>query len=193
MNSIKIDSQRIEREILLRVVDSLWRDHIDFMEILRGEIGLRAYGNHDPLVAYKEESSKAYETMIDRVREETAMFLLNFKVQIERQVPVSITRKKLTEEDMAKIRKIAEENMKKQKAGENKTQGPEKQEEVATPANAETQAQLDKLMKSPTSIDMVTNMTENTQAKTKGKVVGRNDLCPCGSGKKYKNCCGRDK
>ena len=193
LNSIKIDSQRIEREILLRVVDSLWRDHIDFMEILRGEIGLRAYGNHDPLVAYKEESSKAYETMIDRVREETAMFLINFKVQIERQVPVSITRKKLTEEDMAKIRKIAEENMKKQKAGEKKTQGPEKQEEVATPANAETQAQLDKLMKSPTSIDMVTNMTENTQAKTKGKVVGRNDLCPCGSGKKYKNCCGRDK
>ena len=83
--------------------------------------------------------------------------------------------------------------MKKQEAGENKTQEPEKKEEVATPANAETQAQLDKLMKSPTSIDMVTNMTENTQAKTKGKVVGRNDLCPCGSGKKYKNCCGRDK
>ena len=191
LNSIKIDSQRIEREILLRVVDSLWRDHIDFMEILRGEIGLRAYGNHDPLVAYKEESSKAYETMINRVREETAMFLLNFKVQIERQVPVTITRKKLTEEDMAKIRKIAEENMKKKNAGE-KPQEPEKQE-VATPANAETQAQLDKLMKSPTSIDMVTNMTENTQAKTKGKVVGRNDLCPCGSGKKYKNCCGRDK
>lgn len=193
LNSIKIDSQRIEREILLRVVDSLWRDHIDFMEVLRGEIGLRAYGNHDPLVAYKEESSKAYETMIDRVREETAMFLLNFKVQIERQVPVTITRKKLTEEDMAKIRKIAEENMKKQKSGENKTQEPDKKEEIATPANAETQAELDKLMESPTSIDMVTNMTENTQAKTKGKFVGRNDLCPCGSGKKYKQCCGRDK
>ena len=47
-------------------------------------------------------------------------------------------------------------------------------------------------MKAPTSIDMVTNMTENTQAKTKGKAVGRNDLCPCGSGLKYKNCCGKN-
>ena len=47
-------------------------------------------------------------------------------------------------------------------------------------------------MKAPTSIDMVTNATtEKTQAKTKGKVVGRNDLCPCGSGKKYKACCGK--
>ena len=183
LSQVKIDAYRIEREILLRVVDSLWRDHIDFMEVLRGEIGLRAYGNHDPLIAYKEESSKAYETMIARVREETAMFLLNFKVQIERQVPVSITRKKLTPEDMDKIRKIAEENIKKQKEAKN-TNG--------APQNAEAVDKLDKLMKAPTSIDMVTNHNENTQAKTKGKIVGRNDLCPCGSGKKYKNCCGKD-
>ena len=183
LSQVKIDAYRIEREILLRVVDSLWRDHIDFMEVLRGEIGLRAYGNHDPLIAYKEESSKAYETMIARVREETAMFLLNFKVQIERQVPVSITRKKLTPEDMDKIRKIAEENIKKQKEAKNTNEAPQ---------NAEAVDKLDKLMKAPTSIDMVTNHNENTQAKTKGKIVGRNDLCPCGGGKKYKNCCGKD-
>ena len=183
LSQVKIDAYRIEREILLRVVDSLWRDHIDFMEVLRGEIGLRAYGNHDPLIAYKEESSKAYETMIARVREETAMFLLNFKVQIERQVPVSITRKKLTPEDMDKIRKIAEENIKKQKEAKNTNEAPQ---------NAEAVDKLDKLMKAPTSIDMVTNHNENTQAKTKDKIVGRNDLCPCGSGKKYKNCCGKD-
>lgn len=179
---IKIDCKRIEREILLRVVDSLWRDHIDFMEILRGEIGLRAYGNHDPLIAYKEESSRAYEEMVGKVREETAMFLINFKVQIERTVPVTFTKKKLTEEDMAKIRKIAEENIKKQNEAKAKETAPEK----------DSNKKLDELMKAPTSIDMVTNHTENTQAKTKGKLVGRNDLCPCGSGKKYKNCCGRD-
>lgn len=179
LNAIKIDSQRIEREILLRVVDSLWRDHIDFMEILRGEIGLRAYGNHDPLIAYKEESSRAYEEMIGRVREETAMFLLNFKVQIERTVPVQVTKKELTPEDIAKIRKIAEEKIKEQNGNK-------------SPNNPKAQNDLNNLMKAPTSIDMVTNMTENSQAKTKGKVVGRNELCPCGSGKKYKNCCGRN-
>lgn len=179
LNAIKIDSQRIEREILLRVVDSLWRDHIDFMEILRGEIGLRAYGNHDPLIAYKEESSRAYEEMIGRVREETAMFLLNFKVQIERTVPVQVTKKELTPEDIAKIRKIAEEKIKEQNGNK-------------SPNNPKAQNDLNNLMKAPTSIDMVTNMTENSQAKTKGKVVGRNEPCPCGSGKKYKNCCGRN-
>ncbi len=184
LNAVKIDSSRIEREILLRVVDSLWRDHIDFMEILRGEIGLRAYGNHDPLIAYKEESSRAYEEMVSKVREETAMFLLNFKVQIERTVPIHVTKKDLTPEDIAKIRKIAEDKIKEQKAGGvNPT---------TTPNNSKAQDDLDKLMKAPTSIDMVTNMTENTQAKTKGKVVGRNDLCPCGSGLKYKNCCGKN-
>jgi len=48
-------------------------------------------------------------------------------------------------------------------------------------------------MKKPTSIDMITNSnTEKTQAKAQGKLVGRNDSCPCGSGKKYKNCCGKD-
>ncbi len=184
LNAVKIDSNRIEREILLRVVDSLWRDHIDFMEILRGEIGLRAYGNHDPLIAYKEESSRAYEEMVSKVREETAMFLLNFKVQIERTVPIHVTKKDLTPEDIAKIRKIAEDKIREQKAGEvNPT---------TAPNNSKAQEDLDKLMKAPTSIDMVTNMTENTQAKTKGKVVGRNDLCPCGSGLKYKNCCGKN-
>ena len=184
LNAVKIDSNRIEREILLRVVDSLWRDHIDFMEILRGEIGLRAYGNHDPLIAYKEESSRAYEEMVSKVREETAMFLLNFKVQIERTVPIHVTKKDLTPEDIAKIRKIAEDKIREQKAGGvNPT---------TAPNNSKAQDDLDKLMKAPTSIDMVTNMTENTQAKTKGKAVGRNDLCPCGSGLKYKNCCGKN-
>ena len=184
LNAVKIDSSRIEREILLRVVDSLWRDHIDFMEILRGEIGLRAYGNHDPLIAYKEESSRAYEEMVSKVREETAMFLLNFKVQIERTVPIHVTKKDLTPEDIAKIRKIAEDKIREQKAGGvNPT---------TAPNNSKAQDDLDKLMKTPTSIDMVTNMTENTQAKTKGKAVGRNDLCPCGSGLKYKNCCGKN-
>ena len=184
---LNINHQRIEREILLRVVDSLWRDHIDYMEILRGEIGLRAYGNHDPIVAFKEEASNAYEKMIDRMREETAMFLLNFKVQIERKVPVNVTQKKLTQEDMEKIRKIAEAKMKEQKE-----KGNEKsvQEDLKN-KNIKTDENLDKLMKAKTSIDMVTNKTEKTQAKTQGKLVGRNDPCPCSNKKKYKQCCGK--
>ena len=195
LEKIKIEPQRIEREILLRVVDSLWRDHIDFMEILRSEIGLRAYGNHDPIIAFKEESSNAYEKMIDKMREETALFLINFKVQIERTVPVNFSVKKPTPEQMEEIRKIAREKMAEQRA---KGQGKDAKEAVEDTKSAQEQnveslnKKIDNLMKAPTSIDMVTNKTEKTQAKTKGKVVGRNDLCPCGSGKKYKQCCGKD-
>ena len=191
LEKIKIDSQRIEREILLRVVDSLWRDHIDFMEILRGEIGLRAYGNHDPIIAFKEESSNAYETMIAKMREETALFLINFKVQIERTVPVNFSMKKPTPEQMDEIRRIAREKMAEKKAQEESAKAAAAKESQSKNVEA-LNSKIDNLMKAPTSIDMVTNMTEKTQAKTKGKVVGRNDLCPCGSGKKYKSCCGKD-
>ena len=194
MSEIKLDYQRIEREILLRVVDSLWRDHIDYMEILRSEIGLRAYGNHDPIMAFKKESSEAYEKMIFKMREETAMFLINFKLQIERRVPVNMTMKKPTKEQLEQMKELALKRKKEleeaQKiAAENEARRQrEEAESKIKPLDA--QAELDKLMKAPASIDMVTNGTEKTQAKTKGKLVGRNDPCPCGSGKKYKQCCG---
>ena len=191
LDQIHIDPQRIEREILLRVVDSLWRDHIDFMETLRSEIGLRAYGNHDPIIAFKEESSQAYDKMITKMREETAMFLINFKLQIERKVPVNINMKQPTDDQLKQLQKMAEER-KKQREAEKKSAKESKVESASSPENTEANKQLDKLMKSPTSIDMITNNNETTTAKTKGKVVGRNDQCPCGSGKKYKNCCGKD-
>ena len=172
LTELKLEPQRIEREILLRVVDSLWRDHIDFMEILRGEIGLRAYGNHDPIIAYKEESSNAYEKMIDKVREETAMFLLNFKVQIERRVPLNVDMKNLTPEQKEQLRKKLEEKMRADIA------------EAKRAANAKKSAE--QLLKEPTSVEMITNKTEKTEAKTQGKLVGRNETCPCGSGKNTK-------
>lgn len=89
IKSINLDYLEIERNILLKVVDTLWMDHIDFMEILRNEIGLRAYGNHDPVIAYKKESSEMFERMVERIREEVAMFLLNYKVNVQRRAPIA--------------------------------------------------------------------------------------------------------
>lgn len=130
LGKIGIDTGKIERDILLRVVDSNWMDHIDYLEILRNEIGLQAYGNHDPIVEYKRISYDAFEDMVARIREETATFLINYKVNIE-------------------------------------IKQPPKPREIIAGSNNST-----------------------TSATTKGKIVGRNELCPCGSGKKYKNCCG---
>ncbi|MBE5735725.1 MAG: preprotein translocase subunit SecA [Clostridiales bacterium] len=134
VEAIGINPSRIEGDILLRVVDSLWMDHIDYMEILRNEIGLRAYGNQDPIIAYKKESSAMFENMIMKIRRETATFLLNYKINLRTQVKPAV------------------------KPEELQTNAPE----------------------------------GNTPVKAKGRAVGRNDLCPCGSGKKYKACCGKE-
>ncbi len=134
VGELGIDYTRIERDILLRVVDTLWMDHIDFLEMLRSEIGLRAYGNQDPVIAYKGEAYQAFEKMVERIRKETATFMLTYQINIQRPEPPKA--------------------------------------------------------KEPRPVDMITNEKNTESAKTKGKLVGRNDLCPCGSGKKYKNCCG---
>lgn len=125
------DFSKFERYFLLRVVDVLWMGHIDTMEILKREIGLQAYGGHNPLVEYKRAGFDLFDEMIEKIREDTCTFLLNVKIQKPPQ-------------------------MKK----------PEK-----PVANTQTNEKF-------------------VQAKST-KTVGRNDPCPCGSGKKYKHCCGR--
>ena len=120
-----------ERFILLKVVDTLWMDHIDQMSVLRNEIGLRAYGQQDPIVAYKREGFEMFDNMIDRIQLETGSVLLNVKIDIEKK-PVM-----------------------------------ERKQEFKP-------------------IEVV----EGGSAK-KQDLAGRNAPCPCGSGKKYKNCCGK--
>ena len=73
------DFSDFERYILLRVVDSLWMDHIDQMNQLRNEIGLQGYGQHDPIIAYKRIGFEMFENMVDEIREKTALFLLAVK------------------------------------------------------------------------------------------------------------------
>lgn len=133
VKKLAIEFEAIERDILLRVVDSLWMDHIDYMNILRNEIGLRGYGNHDPIVEYKREGFEVFENMVDKIREEVALFLIRVKVEVRVQMP--------------------------------------------TPP--------------PQPIKPIEVSGEVSIEKT-NKVVGRNDLCPCGSGRKYKNCCGKE-
>ena len=77
--------RELERVIMLRVVDEYWMDHIDAMDDLKQGIGLRAYGQHDPVVAYKEEGFSMFETMVEAIREETVrrLFLVQLRAQQE--------------------------------------------------------------------------------------------------------------
>ena len=122
--------REIERVMLLRSVDTNWMDHIDAMDQLRQGIGLRAYGQHDPVVEYRNDSYDMFEAMTNAIREQTAKLVLSVRVRKDEEV---------------KREQVAKET------GEGKPQ----------------------------------------TVKGKG-AVGKNAPCPCGSGKKYKRCCGKD-
>ena len=126
----------LERMVLLRNVDTLWMDHIDAMDELRRGIGLRAYGQHDPVVEYREVGSDMFEEMNTSIRENTVKMMLTVRVRTEEET---------------------------------------KREQVA---------------KEVTTSGGSSDGSEKGRTVRKGKKIGPNDPCPCGSGKKYKNCCG---
>ena len=131
VKKLNIDFSIFERNVLLHVVDKFWTDHIDAMNTLRNEIGIMAYGQKDPVVAYKNEGFEMFDKMITDIRDYTAetLFKSQLKIEVVPKRPVG-------------------------------------------PINVGN-----------------TNKGENVQARNRDAHIGRNDLCPCGSGKKYKNCC----
>ena len=134
-----VDYEEIERYVMLRMVDQRWMDHIDNMDALRSGIGLKAYGQQDPVIAYQQEGFDMFDEMIEHIHEDVVMTLM--RSQIKYNEPVQQPK-----QDMQMV------------ASHGGSEPQERQPEV----------------------------------KTKAQQTGRNDPCPCGSGKKYKNCCGKD-
>ncbi len=122
--------REIERVVMLKVVDQKWMDHIDNMDQLRQGIGLRAYGQRDPVIEYKFEGFDMFEEMIRNIQEDTLKIIYNAKVE---HLP--------------------------------------EREKVAEPVDA-------------------VHGEVSSKPIQKNNKVGRNEPCPCGSGKKYKKCCG---
>lgn len=127
-----IDFGDIERLVLLKTLDKKWIAHIDEMDVLRQGIGLRAYGNQNPINIYQREGFDMFEEMIESMRTEVATILMGIKVDVKGAPNIKQNRRRELEHKA-----------------------------VGT--------------------------VKNTKA-----TVGRNDPCPCGSGKKYKNCCGKN-
>ena len=139
--------RELERVVMLKVVDEKWMNHIDSMDELKNGIGLRAYGQQDPVVKYRMEGMDMFDEMIANIKLDVVKILMNIRKQngnAQRQ-------------ETAKITGAALEAI-------NSVDGGKK---INTPEYSQT----------------VVN---------EGPKVGRNDQCPCGSGKKYKNCCGKN-
>ena len=140
--------RELERVVTLKVVDQKWMDHIDDMEELKNGIGLRAYGQKDPVVQYRLEGADMFDAMIEDLKDDVSKIMLNIQKK--------------------------EENVQRKETAE------------ITGAGLED-----------TAINLVDGKITpkegglNKTVVKDGPKVGRNDPCPCGSGKKYKNCCGK--
>ena len=124
------DLRRLERWVLLRIIDSWWIQHLTAIDDLREGIGLRAYGQRDPLVEYKVEAANMFEGLLASIRHDVARMIFHLTIVREQPRPAQ---------------------------------------------------------------QMITNREDEDarQPVRAGQKVGRNDPCPCGSGKKYKKCHGR--
>src|SRR5436190_4139480 len=163
-----------ERMIMLSVIDAQWKDHLRDMDHLKEGIGLRGYGQHDPLVEYKRESFDMFEAMMQRFQEETVRYL--YLMQILERPPEG----GVQEADLAAPRIDGDGN------------GRRPPRAVATSVDEIEEAFQRKKRRELEQARMAgSGDLQPVQQVVRGSAkIGRNDPCPCGSGKKYKKCCG---
>jgi preprotein translocase subunit SecA len=162
-------AREVERQVYLRVIDDHWKDHLYEIDILRSGIGLRSYGQKDPLLEYKGEAFQMFETLMGELQEETLKLLFRVQLRREPAPPPPPPRPSAGEAMHASASGFAAAS-------------------AAPPAAASAV--------SPTGTPMRESASGEAAAR-RGKTpvrsmpkVGRNDPCPCGSGRKYKHCHG---
>ena len=172
--------RQTERMVMLQVVDDQWKDHLLSMDHLKEGIGLRGYGQKDPLVEYKKESYVLFQDMMDRIEDETIRFL--FFMRFEQGAPPPFP----TDDEY----EVDDETV--------DTEAIQERQRLEAQAQAQAQAQdltrniQRKKDKELAALQFVGGEGTSTATETviKGDKVGRNDPCPCGSGKKFKKCHG---
>jgi preprotein translocase subunit SecA len=163
-----------ERFFMLQTVDTFWKDHLLALDHLKEGIGLRGYGQRDPLIEYKKESFQLFEAMKEGIEEQMLQYLFRFEVRTAEAAPARTATPLPLEapaaaeaaEGSAASRRAAAELHKKQK---------QRQQDLTL------QGSFDPTAGGDFSVATV---------RASGPKVGRNDPCPCGSGKKYKKCHG---
>jgi len=181
-----------ERNIMLHVIDDQWKDHLLSMDHLKEGIGLRGYGQKDPLVEYKKESYTLYKDMRDRIEDETVRYLYFLRFEVNRgSLPF-----KVDEEGMEEtVEELEAEAAETARAAERARAAEEEQRRAAQSAvqdmTRSIQKQHEKELKELQFLGTGGNGAAKPAASNGGGAkVGRNDPCPCGSGKKFKKCHG---
>jgi preprotein translocase subunit SecA len=180
-----------ERIIMLNVIDNQWKDHLLSMDHLKEGIGMRAYGQKDPLVEYKKESFTLFQDMLARVQDETVKFLF-FMQAYEGTRPILPFDSEIEEvEEADELEATAGDGS---DGSNGHAQHSADEQKVAQTAFQDFTRKIQKKKeKEMADLQFVGGGAAGASTKetvVKGARVGRNDPCPCGSGKKYKKCCG---
>jgi preprotein translocase subunit SecA len=199
-----------ERIVMLSVLDGLWKDHLLAMDHLKEGIGLRGYAQQDPLVAYKKESFEMFEGMMMRFQEDTARHL--FRMQIIGPDGTPIESAEQLANAQAHAQTLSQDAQAQQELAAGKainalpppshTNTPAARQPVPVSNRApsttidalerEFQKKKQRELEQARAVSSSTAETNGTAPRRTGEKVGRNDECPCGSGKKYKKCHGAE-
>ncbi len=206
--------RELERVYLLKNVDNYWMDHIDAMDELKRGIRLRSYGQHDPVVEYRIEGFEMFDDMIRCIREDTVKMMLVIPKRVaqrieeqERMRSMALKRGATGRAQAAVLAALnkAKEVSASQNDGVGDSTVPEivlESAEVSRTNNDVSEEDIKKAAGKFMEREQVAKPTSTNMDSTSGSInktvrgvkkIGRNDPCPCGSGKKYKKCCGRDK
>jgi len=174
-----------ERIIMLSVLDQQWKDHLLSMDHLREGIGLRGYGQHDPLVEYKRESFDMFEAMMERFEEETVRYLYLMQIIERREDGTYSSGGPIDGGTLGGPRSRVP-------AGTGGGNGGPRPRSRAVTSMDDMEAAFQRRKKRELEAARMAGAgaQEAVQQVVRGDKVGRNDPCPCGSGKKYKKCCG---
>ena len=175
----------VERMIMLQTIDGKWKDHLYAMDQLREGIGLRAYGGKDPLLEYKKEGFEMFTDMIERIKDDTLRMV--YRVQLRHGE--DIERQELEEAARAGKATAAKINYSHREVNQfGAAEEAARQKQMQRQAE---QSQMDPMGARLGDRPVMNQAPRTTPIKRDAPKVGRNDPCPCGSGKKYKKCCGQ--
>ena len=159
MGSMGFDFRNMEKEILVRSIDMLWVEHLEAMDYMRKGIGLRGYGQRDPLVEYKKEAYRMYGELQQLIQKQVVYSIFKIGDVSQMMSPSLLDRAK-------------------------NFSAPAKETDSRSSSIARS-------MEADTASRDRSDLVAQKARDTEGNKIGRNDPCPCGSGKKYKKCCGK--
>ena len=178
-----------ERVIMLSVIDQLWKDHLLNMDHLKEGIGLRGYGQHDPLVEYKRESFDMFEGMMNTFKEQTVRYLYLMQIiDAATNMPVEIPRRSKPE-NVVESGPATSAEPQVSGNGHQPPLPPSRRQQTSLD-DMERQFERKKRRELEQAQRAGAGMPEAVQQRRTGDKIGRNDPCYCGSGKKYKKCHG---